>query len=65
MMKYYLKKTVDKKTQYKIWKQQHEKQPSDFSENNSSELNLKNSISIVLFTNNNSKTLESSIQSIF
>jgi len=59
------KKPVDKKTQYKIWKQQHEEQTSDFSENDASKSNLKNSISIVLFTNNNSKTLERSIQSIF
>ena len=59
------KKTVDKKTQYKIWKQQHEEQSSDFSENGASKSNLKDSISIVLFVNNNSKTLTSSIQSIF
>jgi len=59
------KKTVDKKTQYKIWKQQHEEQPSDFSEDNVSKSNLKNSISIVLFTDNNSKVLARSIQSIF
>jgi len=59
------KKSVDKKTQYKIWKEQQEKILSDFSENGASESNLKNSISIVLFTNNNSKTLENSIQSIF
>ena len=59
------KKTVDKKTQYKIWKEQQEKIPSDFSENGASKSNLKKSISIVLFTNNNSKTLENSIQSIF
>ena len=59
------KKPIDKKTQYKIWKEQQEKVLSDFSENGASESNLKNSISIVLFTNNNSKTLENSIQSIF
>ena len=59
------KKTIDKKTQYKIWKQQHEEQSSDFSENDASKSNLKNSISIVLFANNNSKTLTRSIQSIF
>ena len=40
-------------------------QSSDFSENDASKSNLKNSISIVLFTNNNSKTLDISIQSIF
>ena len=59
------KKPVDKKTQYKIWKEQQEKTPFDFSENGANKLNLKNSISIVLFVNNNSKTLENSIQSIF
>jgi len=59
------KKTVDKKIQYKIWKEQHEEQSSDFSENDASKPNFKNSISIVLFTNNNSKTLTRSVQSIF
>ena len=59
------KKPVDKKTQYKIWKEQQEKIPSDFSEDDANKSNLKNSISIVLFTNNNSKTLTRSIQSIF
>jgi len=59
------KKPIDKKIQYKIWKEQQEKIPSDFSENGANKPNLKNSISIVLFTNNNSKTLENSIQSIF
>jgi len=59
------KKPIDKKIQYKIWKEQQEKQPSDFSEDDTSKSNLKNSISIVLFTNNNSKTLTRSVQSIF
>ena len=59
------KKPIDKKTQYKIWKEQHEEQPSDFSEVDASKSNLKNSISIILFTDNNSKMLARSIQSIF
>ena len=46
------KKPVDKKTQYKIWKEQQEKVPSDFSEDDTSKSNLKDSISIVLFVNN-------------
>jgi len=59
------KKPIDKKTQYKIWKEQQEKVQSDFSEDGASKPNLKNSISIVLFTDNNSKVLARSIQSIF
>ena len=59
------KKPIDKKTQYKIWKEQQEKVQSDFSEDSASKPNLKNSISIVLFTDNNSKVLARSIQSIF
>ena len=59
------KKPVDKKIQYKIWKEQQEKIPSDFSEYDVSKPNLKNSISIILFVSNNSKTLTRSFQSIF
>ena len=58
-----IKKPLDKKTQYKIWKEQQERQSYSL-ETNSHKLSDKNFLSIILIVKENSKTLVKCIESV-
>ena len=58
-----VKKSLDKKTQYKIWKEQQEKQSSSL-ESSLDKLDVENLLSVVLIVKEKSKTLVKCIESI-
>jgi GT2 family glycosyltransferase len=61
--KFIIKKPLDKKIQYKIWKEQQEKQ-SHSSELNSGKLGVENLLSVVVIVKENTKTLVKCIESV-
>ena len=58
-----VKKSLDKKTQYKIWKEQQEKQSSSL-ESSLDKLDVENLLSVVLIVKEKSKTLVKCIESV-